>query len=503
MRCNHCGKDFGDGLKCQHCGIDRVEGLGSFNGFDPDTQGGSPLSPGSTTPGGISVVDPKNMLCFSCGEVIPGDAEYCPYCKVSQYVICPKCGFRYLSKYPNCYKCGTNKDDYLRQKEAEEKEREKRRREQEEARRKYEEKRRADETLRREEERARELQKQKEVHRESICLDIPQSLGGGKTSLVFCCRPYYSPRSIWFETTDGRMLTSPFESSREEVHFNTILYHSRDSVGIVVYNDSELFSLLEPGRHSVSYAYKASDLVTFDSDEADDTKSFESEPYSSSGFYKIDNHYFSLDDHSFYYCTKRRSYNGLSVPAMAGVCILIGLFGWAAVTATSDLLASLFGMSSSGAVGTILGIILSLVVIVILVVVNTRDHITTVCFHRQSNDDECDQKNENTVCVGITDSSIARNLSPVQRGLYESAIIYLENLTVDLLHKYSDFNALNIDSKLSCLEWTVSRKLITDHYVSRVVDLVIKDRDYWEQPDCLKSLNLGNEVLKVLNSINV
>ncbi len=96
-----------------------------------------------------------------------------------------------------------------------------------------------------------------------------------------------------------------------------------------------------------------------------------------------------------------------------------------------------------------------------------------------------------------------QDLSPKQRGLYESAIVYLENLAIDLQHEYSDFNALKIDSKLSCLEWTVYRKLITDHHVSRVVDLVIKDREYWEQPDCLKSMNLGNEVLKILNIINV
>ena len=503
MKCNKCGADFGEGLYCQYCGIDRVEGLGSFHGLHPNAEASSDQTYGSTTPGGISISRTDSMLCFSCGEIIPGEAEYCPYCKISQYVICPKCGLRYLAQYPNCYKCGTNRNDYLKQQENEQEER---RRKEAEARRKAEETRREEEEKRRREEearRAREIQRQKEVHRETKNLDIPQSQGGGKVSLVVASCPYHSPRIIWFETPDGRAISSPFESSREEFHFNTLLYFSHNSVGIAFYSDGVLYSILEPEGHSVSYAYKASELVPYDSEEADDTRFYENEPYSSSGFYKIDNYYFSLDDHSFYCCTKRRSYNGLSVPAMVGVCILFGLFIWAAVSTTSDSLAALFGMSSSGAVGTILGVILSLVVIVILVVVNHRDHITTVCFHRQSNDDERDYRNANTSNVGITDSSIVRNLSPMQRDLYESAIVYLENLSVDLQHEYRDFNALNIDSKLSCLEWTVSRKLITDHHVSRVVDLIIKDRDYWEQPDCLKSMNLGNEVLKIINSVNV
>ncbi len=113
MRCNHCGKDFGDGLNCQYCGIDRVEGLGSFNGFDPDTKGVSHLSPGSTTPGGISVTDSKNMLCYSCGEIIPGDSVFCPICRTRLYVTCPKCGRSYSSQYDNCNQCGTNRQDYL------------------------------------------------------------------------------------------------------------------------------------------------------------------------------------------------------------------------------------------------------------------------------------------------------------------------------------------------------------------------------------------------------
>lgn len=35
MKCNNCGKEFGDGLTCQYCGCERVKGLGSFSGYDP------------------------------------------------------------------------------------------------------------------------------------------------------------------------------------------------------------------------------------------------------------------------------------------------------------------------------------------------------------------------------------------------------------------------------------------------------------------------------------
>ncbi len=127
MKCNRCGNEFGEGLICQHCGIDRVEGLGSYKGLDPFTIKGGKLGPGSTTAGGISVSNTNSMLCFSCGEIIPGEAEYCPFCQKEQYVKCPNCGFRYLAQYPSCYKCGTNRESYLREKKAKEEEEQKRR----------------------------------------------------------------------------------------------------------------------------------------------------------------------------------------------------------------------------------------------------------------------------------------------------------------------------------------------------------------------------------------
>lgn len=117
MKCNHCGKEFGDGLNCQYCGIDRVEGLGSLIGFDP----GSGVGPKKKNGGSV---EDKFILCYNCEQVIPSDSEYCPYCQKAQYVICPKCGFRYLAQYPSCYKCGTNREQYFSdQKAQEEKER--------------------------------------------------------------------------------------------------------------------------------------------------------------------------------------------------------------------------------------------------------------------------------------------------------------------------------------------------------------------------------------------
>ena len=155
MKCNHCGKEFGDGLNCQYCGIDRVEGLGSLIGFDP----GSGVGPKKKNGGSV---EDKFILCFNCEQVIPSDSEYCPYCQKAQYVICPKCGFRYLAQYPSCYKCGTNRDKYYEQKAAEEQHR----LEQEEARRKEEALRREEAIKRKnaeEAERIRQLAREKEA----------------------------------------------------------------------------------------------------------------------------------------------------------------------------------------------------------------------------------------------------------------------------------------------------------------------------------------------------
>lgn len=33
MKCNICGKEFGNGVQCQHCHTDRVVALGNYQGY--------------------------------------------------------------------------------------------------------------------------------------------------------------------------------------------------------------------------------------------------------------------------------------------------------------------------------------------------------------------------------------------------------------------------------------------------------------------------------------
>lgn len=35
MKCNICGKEFGNSVKCEHCGADRVAALGNYSGYSP------------------------------------------------------------------------------------------------------------------------------------------------------------------------------------------------------------------------------------------------------------------------------------------------------------------------------------------------------------------------------------------------------------------------------------------------------------------------------------
>lgn len=115
MKCNICGKEFGNSVKCEHCGADRVAALGNYSGYTPsvvpnsvnNTQAFSEPHVCNETKGtGFSV-------CYACGEVIPADAKYCPKCAKKLYEICPKCGKTYSSQYNICQYCGTDRIKYI------------------------------------------------------------------------------------------------------------------------------------------------------------------------------------------------------------------------------------------------------------------------------------------------------------------------------------------------------------------------------------------------------
>ena len=111
MTCNKCGKEFGSGDTCQHCGADKVGALGEFNGY-PERGGASHNM--SSSPGTPHIDTLSTSICWKCGEIIPRDSEYCPFCGEQLFVSCPKCGHRYSAQYPNCNKCGTNREQHLK-----------------------------------------------------------------------------------------------------------------------------------------------------------------------------------------------------------------------------------------------------------------------------------------------------------------------------------------------------------------------------------------------------
>ncbi len=115
MKCNICGKEFGNSVKCEHCGADRVAALGNYSGYTPSTvpnsvnktQAFSEPSVCNETKGtGFSI-------CYACGEVIPAEAKYCPKYARKLYEICPKCGKTYSSQYTICQYCGTDRIKYI------------------------------------------------------------------------------------------------------------------------------------------------------------------------------------------------------------------------------------------------------------------------------------------------------------------------------------------------------------------------------------------------------
>ena len=130
MKCSVCSKEFGTGTHCQHCGVDRVTGLANYSGFDNHSRSTNHHYTDNAGQSSNNIT-----ACYSCGEIIPSDAEYCPYCRKKLYEECPKCGKTYSSQFDNCPKCGTNRYEY--HKEMQDREKEDRKRQLEEARKKH------------------------------------------------------------------------------------------------------------------------------------------------------------------------------------------------------------------------------------------------------------------------------------------------------------------------------------------------------------------------------
>lgn len=115
MKCSKCGKEFGNGANCQYCGIDRVTGLGNFSGYNSPSGSYEPHYSSSNNGGYAS----NTMVCYACSEIIPKNSIYCPACGRQLWVECPNCGATYSTQYKICSKCGTNREVYYKQKEAE------------------------------------------------------------------------------------------------------------------------------------------------------------------------------------------------------------------------------------------------------------------------------------------------------------------------------------------------------------------------------------------------
>lgn len=125
MKCSVCGKEFGDGSNCQNCGVDRFTGLGNYRGYNvpintvmedeeyvPYTEQRQQLVTKQ-----YQTVNVGSIVCYACGEVIPDNSKFCPYCSTELYVKCPKCGQTYSSQYPACNQCGTNREKYNKERE--------------------------------------------------------------------------------------------------------------------------------------------------------------------------------------------------------------------------------------------------------------------------------------------------------------------------------------------------------------------------------------------------
>ena len=156
MKCSNCGKEFGEGINCQNCGVDRVTGLGNYSGYDRPSGSYKPNYTSSNNGGYAS----NTMVCYACSEIIPKNSIYCPACGRKLLVECPKCGSTYSTQYKICSKCGTNRDVYYKQKEAE---RQRALREEEERQRKQREWEQAENARKKEEQKKQEEEKNVDI----------------------------------------------------------------------------------------------------------------------------------------------------------------------------------------------------------------------------------------------------------------------------------------------------------------------------------------------------
>lgn len=120
MKCSVCGKEFGTRNNCQHCGSDKFTGLGNYCGYNaPIGNDSTDVSIGGMdNPSLYSTPQTENIgstICYACGEIIPSNSKFCPYCSKELYVTCPKCGYKYSSQFPACNQCGTNRNKYYEQ----------------------------------------------------------------------------------------------------------------------------------------------------------------------------------------------------------------------------------------------------------------------------------------------------------------------------------------------------------------------------------------------------
>ena len=94
-----------------------MKALGNYAGYESEKR--EPvLRPMESTEKGNQTYSPSspNTVCPFCGEIIPADAEYCPYCRKALKTKCLKCNKLFPSQFPSCPHCGTNQQEYKEKK---------------------------------------------------------------------------------------------------------------------------------------------------------------------------------------------------------------------------------------------------------------------------------------------------------------------------------------------------------------------------------------------------